>query len=194
VLDADSIETALWLKTLDRGHLVMPDDVEGYSGALVAAVRHRELVRVQRGGTDMRGDETRPARLTVWVNCCNGDTHIWRVCKALTASRSKITTIAQRLAISAGAWIALAGDVRYCTERTKYVIHGATFHENREAENEKRVKYLVERTGGHDAFWAEKLNGEKHEYKFGADEAIELGVAHEIIDEERMRELWVPVE
>jgi len=113
------------------------------------------------------------------VNTTGGDGSCWRIAKLLEKNMWDCTV--DEVAISAGLIMTVAcRGTRTCAPGSLFVFHGDDTRDY-ERSNPARAEWFAARTKMPYEFWLEHA-GAKHAFQFGAEEALECGVIHEIGD------------
>ena len=163
------LQAKFWQDDADLGRLRMPGDIGSDGGVVILAQIARMAERAEQP-------------LTVNINCSSGDARCWRIAAALEAYPLTVTTVVERAAISAGLIIAVAGSKRIARPGAQFGFHGNMNRYDAESPNDEgRARYFADRTTAGYEFWCQKALSDEV-YTFDAEEALALGVVHEISD------------
>ena len=160
----DLIAANLFTEALKRGELWVPPDITGCADVLLSAI-HSIAV-------------SRHLPMTVHVATGNGDKECWRVAQAIENFPYDTQASISDAAFSAGLIIALACYHRVTEPDALFSYHGSPRKDGREDDREKAA-WFAARTTLPEAEWAEMAESGE-EVRFGAEQALEWGVVHEI--------------
>ena len=174
------IEAAFFREELAHGDLWVPADMREHSWVLWAALRSAMAAELPF--------------LRVHVNTINGDGHCWYVARAIEEFANNCRTAANYAvreyytealvtsnALSAGLIVAVACERRVCGSNTHFQFHGSS-QKGEEHKDQRKAEWFGARTALPEAEWMRMAqDGEPRD--FGAEQALEWGVVHEIIDD-----------
>jgi len=173
------IEADLWLRQADAGRLYIPLDIASPVGDII--LDHLTWWR----------QEHRERPLALYIGCGSGDNLTDLILEAI--ERLDDTTAYADMAVSAGLEVTMACKHRVASPRAKFAYHGLADvpkpgqakrgHRTDEMQIEWMLERLVDKAERDmveaRAFWTAKTaSGDL--WEFGAEEAKELGIIHEI--------------
>ena len=156
----------LWQRLADEGTIIVPGLLQG--DAAQAVLLH---VRILAG---------RPVAepLFLEINCTGGDSTCLRIADIIEAYGGDTAAHVVGVAYSAGLILAIACKRRTAVPNAVFLFHGSPLKDGA-ADDAQDAAMFGRRTGRPAEFWAEKAENGK-EWQVGAEEALELGVIHEI--------------
>lgn len=148
-----------WWARAQEGQIATPYRINDHAAnALLWAVRH-----VREG--------------TLIIDTADGGSTVWNVAHEL-ALQGRWDALIGRHAMSAGLILTVAcNGTRACIPTAKFLFHGLDIRDH-EAEDTRRAEWFAKRTSMPASFWREHCG---EDFSFGADEALEFGVVHEIL-------------
>lgn len=156
-----------WCALADSGLIVAPTELQ-HGAAYALELQLRKLLH--EGRQDVK----------LLINCVGGDDFCFEVGKLLERFPASHVHV-QGQALSAGLILTVCAKRRTCQPGAKFLHHGEDI---RFPDDDDRMlsEWMAARTTTPAAFWLEKCKAEDA-FTFGAEEALALGVVHEIVDE-----------
>ena len=153
-----------WCRLVDAGHLWVPDQLNNDSErAMLHALRLWE--------------QTCQPVLHVHIDTVSGSHRVWTMAHLL-AAHPETRAIVHGEALSAGLLLTVACATAAAVPNAEFLFHGLD-RRDCEADDERRAQWFAERTKRPAEFWRQKAwHGE---YRFGADEALDIGVIDEVV-------------
>ena len=156
-----------WCRLADRGVLYVPWDLTGDAeGAMLNALR---LV-------DFNG----PDGLLLYINTGKGRHTVWEMARLIEHAAANSVAHVTGHALSAGLVLTVACTYRRCVPDAEFLYHGIDWRDH-DADDERGAEWFAGRTSAPREFWLSKA--QEGDYRFGAREALELGVVHEVTDD-----------
>lgn len=162
-----TIAAEQWRLQAEKGVLWIPDLLQNDAAQAVLLAAHNAVAEGMA--------------LALMIDCIGGDDTCVDIAKAIRDPRiaASCAKVNYR-ALSAGLYLAVACDKRIAVPGAEFLFHGSPYKAGRRTDAED-AEYFEARTGTPSAFWAEKAeSGEP--FTFGAEEALALGVIHEIMN------------
>lgn len=179
-MDYGPVRTEIWLREADAGRITIYGQITGDHSRMIRDY----LLHLIRSGAEGRD-------LDFFIDCDGSDYVCWPIaCCILKLSQENATTAYIEEAKSGGLILAVAATKRVCSPRAEFMWHGSRWKEGYDESkmnDEERVEWMVARLTKPGMFersavrecWAEKAVSGKR-FCFEAEEALELGVVHEI--------------
>jgi hypothetical protein len=155
------IQAQAFLSEAKAGHLWVPDDISGPRADVLAAV-------VRSAG---------PSPLAVHISTTNGGPQTWTLAQELDA-HPDTTAHVGHYAKSAGLILVVSCRHRVCQSYSRFLYHGSPYKRGG-GDDDAKAQWLAKHTAAGFTYWRD-LATPGEDFEFGAEEALELGVVHEI--------------
>ena len=115
------------------------------------------------------------------INTEDGDRSVWQI--AQEVELGAWTCFVRKRALSAGLILACAcTEMRYCSPDAQFLFHGLN-ERHPEKSDQHRSEWFAARTKMPVEFW---LSHCAEDFRFGAEDALEFGVVHDVIGAEEV--------
>lgn len=153
-----------WCRLADSGCIYVPWDLTGDAEDAMLYALRLAVVR-------------QPNALRLYIDTVNGTNSVWEMAQLIERATDHSHAHVTGHALSAGLILTVACKRRTCVPSAEFLYHGAD-KRNHDADDARRAEWFARRTTAPYEFWLSKTcDGE---YRFGAREALELGVVHEV--------------